>query len=49
LRGLGNRPPFFHNGAAKSLTDVVNFYNQKFKMNMTSEEIRKVVVFLRQT
>jgi len=49
LRGLGNRPPFFHNGAAKSLTDIVNFYNQKFKMNMTSEEIRKVVVFLRQT
>ena len=49
LRSLGNRPPFFHNGEGKSLTDVVNFYNQRFKMNMTSEEIRKVVVFLRQT
>src|SRR6266545_1458493 len=49
LRGLGSREPFFHNGEAKSLTDVVNFYNVKFKMNMTSEEIRKVVVFLRMT
>ncbi len=49
LRGLGARDPLFHNGSARSLTDVVNFYNQKFQMNMTSEEIRKVVVFLRQT
>jgi len=49
LRGLGSREPFFHNGEAKSLEDVVRFYNTRFNMNMTSEEMRKVVVFLRQT
>ncbi len=49
LRGLGSREPFFHNGEARSLTDVVKFYNTRFHMNLTSEEIRKMVVFLRQT
>jgi hypothetical protein len=49
LRGLGSRAPYFHNGIAKSLNDVVNFYNVKFGMHMTSEEIRKVVLFLQQT
>jgi cytochrome c peroxidase len=49
LRGLGSRAPYFHNGAARTLEDVVNFYNTKFRMQMNSEEIRKVVVFLRQT
>jgi len=49
LRGLGSRAPYFHNGSARTLNDVVNFYNIKFGMKMTSEEIRKVVVFLQQT
>jgi hypothetical protein len=49
LRGLGSRAPYFHNGSAKTLNDVVNFYNTKFGMHMTSEEIRKVVLFLQQT
>jgi cytochrome c peroxidase len=49
LRGLGSRAPYFHNGSAKTLNDVVNFYNTKFGMKMTSEEIRKVVLFLQQT
>jgi len=49
LRGLGSRAPYFHNGSAKTLNDVVNFYNVKFGMKMTSEEIRKVVLFLQQT
>ena len=49
LRGLGSRAPYFHNGVAKTLNDVVNFYNVKFGMHMTSEEIRKVIVFLSET
>ena len=27
LRGLAGRAPYFHNGSAKDLTTVVNFYN----------------------
>ena len=49
LRALGARAPYFHNGQATSLTDVVNFYNQRFKIGFTPEEIRKVVLFLQQT
>jgi len=49
LRGLGSRAPYFHNGSAKTLTDVVNFYNRRFNIGFTSEEIRKVVRFLEQT
>jgi cytochrome c peroxidase len=49
LRGLGSRAPYFHNGQAKSLTDVVNFYNQRFDIGFTADEIRKVVLFLQQT
>jgi cytochrome c peroxidase len=49
LRSLGARAPFFHNGSAKTLTDVVNFYNQRFNIGFTADEIRKVVLFLQQT
>jgi cytochrome c peroxidase len=49
LRGLGARAPYFHNGSAKTLTDVVNFYNRRFNIGFTADEIRKVVLFLQQT
>ncbi len=49
LRGLGARAPYFHNGAAKSLNDVVDFYNTRFNIGFTADEIRKVVLFLQQT
>jgi cytochrome c peroxidase len=49
LRGLANRAPYFHNGQAATLTDVLNFYNQRFGIGFTSEEIRKVVLFLQQS
>jgi hypothetical protein len=49
LRGLGARAPYFHNGQAQTLTDVVNFYNQRFNIGFTADEIRKVVLFLQQT
>jgi len=47
LRGLGSRAPYFHNGSANTLNDVVRFYNTRFNIGFTSEEIRKVVLFLR--
>jgi cytochrome c peroxidase len=49
LRGLGSRAPYFHNGQAKTLTDVVNFYNTRFNIGFTADEISKVVLFLQQT
>jgi hypothetical protein len=49
LRGLANRAPYFHNGAANSLTDVVNFYNRRFNIGFTAAQIAQVVKFLEQT
>jgi cytochrome c peroxidase len=49
LRGLGARAPYFHNGSARTLEDVVRFYDRRFGIGFTDDEIRKVVLFLRQT
>src|SRR5208283_5116143 len=32
LRGIAARAPYFHDGSAATLEDVVNFYNQRFQM-----------------
>jgi len=45
-RGLAARAPYFHNGAAASLLEAVNFYNQRFAMNLTDDQKRQLVAFL---
>jgi len=37
-RGLSARAPYFHNGAAKNLSEIVNFYNLRFDMKLTDQE-----------
>jgi len=49
LRTLGNRAPYFHNGQANTLQDVLNFYNQRFNIGFTADEMRKIILFLNQT
>ena len=46
LRGLAARPPYFHNGMAASLGDVVDFYNTRFNVGFSSQEKRDLVAFL---
>ena len=46
LRGLAGRAPYFHNGAAATLMQAVNFYNQRFQMNLTAEQKTDLVAFL---
>jgi cytochrome c peroxidase len=46
LRGLAARAPYFHNGAAPHLTQLVNFYNQRFQMNLTDQEKSQLEAFL---
>jgi cytochrome c peroxidase len=46
LRGLAARAPYFHDGAAKDLTQIVNFYNLRFQMNLTSQQKSDLVAFL---
>jgi cytochrome c peroxidase len=47
LRGLAIRAPFFHNGAAETLDDVVNFYNAIFDLHLTDQQHADLVAFLR--
>jgi cytochrome c peroxidase len=46
LRGLAARAPYFHNGAASDLNEIVNFYNKRFQMNLTDEEKSQLIAFL---
>ncbi len=46
LRGLAARAPYFHNGAATSLHELVNFYDQRFSMQLTEEQKSALVAFL---
>jgi cytochrome c peroxidase len=46
LRGLAARAPYFHNGSAATLADVVNFYDQRFGIGFTEQQKRDLVAFL---
>lgn len=46
LRGLAGRAPYFHNGAAATLPEVIEFYNRRFNMRMTPQERADMVAFL---
>lgn len=46
LRGLAARAPYFHNGSAATLTDVVTFYNTRFGMHLSGEEAADLAAFL---
>ena len=47
LRALAARPPYFHNGFAKDLSAVVDFYDTRFDMHLTEGEKSDLVAFLR--
>lgn len=47
LHGLAARAPYFHNGAAATLAQVVDFYNLRFQMNLTPQQKQDLVNFLK--
>ncbi len=47
LRGLAGRAPYFQNGSADSLDQVVRFYNQRFSMGLTESDMADLAAFLR--
>ncbi len=47
LRGLSARAPYFHNGSARALLDVVRFYETRFGFALTPREESDLVAFLR--
>jgi len=46
LRGLASRAPYFRDGSAKTLLDVVNFYNQRFNIGFSAQDKVDLVNFL---
>lgn len=47
LRGLAARAPYFHNGSASTVQDVLEFYNTKFQMGLSVGERDDLIAFLR--
>jgi cytochrome c peroxidase len=47
LRGLAARAPYFHNGSATTLEDVVDFYDTRFSIGITPQEKADLIAFLR--
>jgi cytochrome c peroxidase len=47
LRGLAARAPYFHNGAAATLEEVVEFYERRFGIGLTPQDTADLVAFLR--
>jgi len=46
LRALAARAPYFHNGSAADLKQVIDFYNVRFAMGLTDAEKTDLVNFL---
>jgi cytochrome c5 len=47
LRALWQHPPYFHDGSAKTLDDVVAHYNRVRRLNLTPEQQRELLEYLK--
>ena len=47
LRAIESRSPYFHNGGTADLTDVVKFYDKRFNIGLTPQEIIDLTEFLK--
>jgi hypothetical protein len=47
LRALWQHPPYFHDGSAPTLLDVVNHYNEHFGLNLTEGQKADLVEYLK--
>lgn len=46
MRGLASRAPYFHDGSADTLDDVVAFYDKRFGIGLTARDRRDLANFL---
>ena len=47
LRGLQHHPPYFHDGSAKTLGDVVQHYNKERSLELTKDQQADLVEYLK--
>jgi cytochrome c peroxidase len=48
LRGIKDSPPYMHDGRCLTLEDTVEFFNIVLRVNLTTQEKRDLVAFMRQ-
>ena len=46
LRGLAARAPYFHNGSAKSVAEVISYHNARFQAGLSPAEQSDIAEFL---
>ena len=46
FRGLAARAPYFSNGSARNLRELVDFYDRRFNIRYTEKEKQDLVNFL---
>jgi mono/diheme cytochrome c family protein len=47
LKGLWQHPPYFHNGSAKTLDEVVATYNSRKQLKLTKEQMADLAQYLK--
>lgn len=47
LRGVWQHPPYFHNGKAATLEDVVRIYNERKALGLTPDEVADLAQYLK--
>ena len=47
FRGLAGRAPYFSNGSARNLMELVDYYDRRFDMRLTTREKEDLVNFLK--
>jgi cytochrome c peroxidase len=47
LRALWQHPPYFHDGSAATLPDVVAHYNRQLELGLAENEQRDLVEYLK--
>ncbi len=47
LRNLAARAPYFHNGMAADFSEVLDFYKTRFQVNLTPQQRRDLIAFLK--
>ena len=47
MRGLAARPPYFSNGSARTLQDIVSFYDRRYHIGLTEHEKEDLTNLLR--
>jgi cytochrome c peroxidase len=46
IRSLPARAPYFHDGSAATVLDIVNFYDRRFTIGLTDQQKQDMVNFL---